>query len=54
MPVCFFNSKPNGEYLNLLILRAFSNSLFFLGKTPLPVKNSCNAEILADFLSKSY
>ena len=39
MTVCFFNSLPNSKYLALLILAAFSNSLFS-GKTPSPVINS--------------
>ena len=58
MPVCFFNSPPNGEYSNLLILPAFSNSPF-PGKTSSPIKNSYlltfpddKAEILAVCLSK--
>ena len=28
MPVCFFNSLPNGEYSNHLIVAEFSNSPF--------------------------
>ena len=39
MSVCFFNLLLNGEYVNLLILTAFSNKSFF-GKTSSPVNNS--------------
>ena len=39
MHVCFSNSLPNSQYLNLLIVAAFFNSLFSV-KAPLPVKNS--------------
>ena len=60
MSVCFFSSLPNGEYLNLLIVAAFSNSPFS-GKTSLPVKNSYlltflddKIKILAACLSKLY
>ena len=38
MPVCYLNSLPNGEFSNLLIVAASSNSTFF-GKTSSPVKN---------------
>ena len=37
MPVCFFNSLHNGEFSNLLIDAAFSNTPFS-GITSLPVK----------------
>ena len=60
MSNCAFNSLPNGEYLNLFIVAAFS-SKSFSGKTSLPVKNSYlltfphdKAEILAVCLSKLY
>ena len=39
MSVCAFNSLPNEEYLNLLIVSAFSNSSFTL-KISSPVRNS--------------
>ena len=39
MLVWFFKSLPHGEYLNLLIVAAFSNSPFS-GKTSSPAKNS--------------
>ena len=38
MPVSFFNSLPNDEYPNLLIVAIFSNKTFS-GKTALPVTN---------------
>ena len=54
MSVCLFNSLPNAEYSNVLIVAAFSKKSF-AGKTSLPVKNSClstfpddKAEILAE------
>ena len=60
MSVCFFNSLPNGEYSNLLIVAAFSNKPFS-GKTSFPVESSSlptipdnNVEILGVYLSKSY
>ena len=60
MSACYFDSLPNGEYSNLLIVPAFSSKCFS-GKTSLPVKNSCllifpdeKAGILAVYLSKSY
>ena len=60
MSVCFFNSLPNGEYSNLLIVAAFPNKSF-TDKTSLLVKNSYLrifpddiAKILAVCLSKSY
>ena len=53
MSVCFFNSLPNGENSNLLIVVAFSNSSS-PGKISSPVKNSnlpafpeCKAKTLA-------
>ena len=56
----FFNSLHNGDYSNLLIVAAFSNSPFS-GKTYSLVKNSYfptfpddKAKILAVCLSKSY
>ena len=59
MSVCFFNSLPNGEYSNLLIVAALS-SKSFSGKTSLPFKNTYllifpddKAEILAVCISKS-
>ena len=58
MSVCAFNSLLNGEYSNLLIVTAFSNSCLS-SKTSLHVKNSYSptllddqAEILAVYLSK--
>ena len=39
MSVCFFNSQPNDEYLNLLIVAVFSTSPLS-GKTYLLVKKS--------------
>ena len=39
MSVCFSNSLPIGQYLNLLIVAAFSNNPFS-GKTYSPVKYS--------------
>ena len=60
MSVCFYNSLPNGEYSNLLILASFSNKSFAV-KTSSPVKNfylptflDDNAEILAVCLFKPY
>ena len=60
MLVCFFNSLPNGEYSNLLIVAAFCKS-YFPAKTSSPVKNSYfptfpddKAEILAAYLPKLY
>ena len=59
MSVCFFNSLPNSEYSNLLIVAAVSNK-YFSGKAYSPVKNSylpsfpnCKADILTVSLSKS-
>ena len=56
--VCFFNSLPNGESLNLLIAATFSKKSFS-GKASFPVKNSYlltfpddKAEILAVCLPK--
>ena len=58
--VCFFNSLPNAEHSNTLIVAAFSKS-FFSGKISSTVKNSYllifpddKANILAVFLSKLY
>ena len=55
MSICVFNSLPNGEYLDLFIVEAFSC------KTYLLVKNSYlltfpvdKAEILAVCLAKLY
>ena len=39
MSLCSFNSLPSGEYSNLLIVAAFSNSPFS-GKTSLSDKSS--------------
>ena len=59
MSVCFFNSLPNSEYSNLLIVVAVSSKYSF-GKTISSVKNSylasfpnCIADILTVSLSKS-
>ena len=59
MSVCAFNSLPKGEYLNLLIVAAFSNKSFS-GKTFLLVESSYlptftddKTEVLATYLSKS-
>ena len=60
MSVCFFNSFPNNEYSNLLIIAAFSNSPYS-SKNSLPVRNSYlptfldgNAKIFAVYLCKLY
>ena len=60
MPVCAFNSLPNGEYYNIFIGATFSFTSFS-DNFYLPVKNSYlltfpddKAEILAIFLSKLY
>ena len=60
MSVCFFNSQPNDESLNLLIVAVFSTSPLS-GKTYLLVKKSYlptfpddKLEILAVCLSKLY
>ena len=59
MSVCVFNSLPNREYSNLLIVEGFS-SKSFTGKMSLPVKNSYlltfldDKEILAVCLCKMY
>ena len=37
--ICFFNSLPNGEYSNLLIVATFSKSPFPEKKKSSPVKN---------------
>ena len=57
MPVRVFNSLPNGEYSNHLIVVAFPK--YFSGKTSLSVKNSYlltfpddKAKILVVCLSK--
>ena len=39
MPVCFFNSLPDGEYSNLLIVASYSNK-YFSDKTSFLVKKS--------------
>ena len=59
MSICFFNSLPNSEYSNLLIVAAVSNK-YSSGKTISPIKNSylasfpnCIAYILTVSLSKS-
>ena len=59
MSVCFYNSLPNSEYPNLLIVAAVSKK-YFSGKTYSSVKNSylasfpnCIADILTVSLSKS-
>ena len=58
MSVCFFNSLPNSEYQDLLIVAAVSKN-YFCGKIYLPVKNShlgsfpnCIADILTVYLFK--
>ena len=60
MPVCFFNSLPHGEYGNILIVAAFSNSPLIV-KTYSSVKNSYLSTfpddknvILAVYLSKTH
>ena len=60
IPVCFFNSLPNGDYLNLLIVAGLSNKAFS-SKAYLSVTNSYlptfaddKAEVLSVCLSKSY
>ena len=60
MPVCAFNSFPNGEYSNHSIVAVFSSKAFS-GKTSFLVKNSHlltfpddKAKILAVCVSKSY
>ena len=60
MSVYFFNTLPNGEYSNLVIVTALANKSF-AGKTFSPVNNlylstfsDDKAEILAACLSKLY
>ena len=59
MSVCFYNSLPNSEYPNLLIVAAVSKK-YFCSKIYLPVKNSylasfpnCIADILTVYLFKT-
>ena len=58
MSLCFFNSLPNSQYSNLLIVAAVFIK-YFSGKIYSPVKNSylasfpnCIADILTVSLSK--
>ena len=39
MPVCGFNSLPNGEYLNLFIVASLPNK-YYSGKTSFQIKSS--------------
>lgn len=60
MSVCFFNSQPNDEYLNLLIVAVFSTSplsgkiYLLVKKSYLPTFPDDKLEILAVCLSKLY
>ena len=53
MSVCAFNSLPNAEYSNLLIVVAFSHNTFS-GIISSSIFLDDKAEILTVFLSKFY